>query len=107
MSPTSEVALVAVIASVAGAITASVRQGRLRLQRPTAAGILRSIAGGALMGIGIGLIPGGNDALILAAMPTLSPGGVVAYLVMTTTIVFGFEARDRLARKCALSHRGG
>ena len=48
-----------------------------------------------------------NDALILAAMPTLSPGGVVAYLVMTTTIVFGFEARDRLARKGALSHRGG
>lgn len=79
----------------------------MRLQRPTAAGILRSIAGGALMGIGIGLIPGGNDALILAAMPTLSPGGVVAYLVMTTTIVFGFEARDRLARKGALGHRGG
>lgn len=101
MSPTGEVALVAVIASVAGAITASVRQGRLRLQRPTAAGILRSIAGGALMGIGIGLIPGGNDALILAAMPTLSPGGIVAYLVMTTTIVFGFEARDRLARNGA------
>ena len=40
------------------------------------------------MGIGIGLIPGGNDALILAAVPTLSPGGIVAYLVMTTTIVF-------------------
>ena len=104
MSPTGEVALVAVIASVAGAITASVRQGRLRLQRPTAAGILRSIAGGALMGIGIGLIPGGNDALILAAMPTLSPGGIFAYLVMTTTIVVGFEARDRLARNGASGH---
>lgn len=34
-------------------------------------------------------------------MPTLSPGGIVAYLVMTTTIVFGFEARDRLARNGA------
>ncbi|MFC5373860.1 YeeE/YedE thiosulfate transporter family protein [Brevundimonas faecalis] len=99
MSPTGEVALVAVIASVAGAVTASVRQGRLHLQRPTATGIVRSIVGGALMGIGIGLIPGGNDALILAAVPTISPGGIVAYLVMTTTIVFGFAARDRLFRK--------
>jgi hypothetical protein len=105
MSPTGEVALVAVIASVAGAVTASLRQGRLRFQRPTAPGILRSIVGGALMGIGIGLIPGGNDALILAAVPTLSPGGIVAYLVMTTTIVFGFAARDRLFLK-SLSRAG-
>ena len=107
MTPTGEVALVAVIASVAGAITASVRQGRLRFQRPTVAGILRSIVGGALMGIGIGLIPGGNDALILAAVPTLSPGGIVAYLVMTTTIVFGFAARDRLFKKRPSGHGRG
>ena len=99
MSPTGEVALVAVIASVAGAVTASFRQGRLRFQRPTATGIVRSICGGAMMGVGIGLIPGGNDALILAAVPTISPGGIIAYLAMTTTIVFGFAARDRLFRK--------
>ena len=74
--------------SIAGALTASFRQGNLRLQLPTANGILRSVVGGTLMGIGIALIPGGNDGLILAAVPTLSPGGIVAYLLMTTTIVF-------------------
>ncbi|WP_316502973.1 YeeE/YedE thiosulfate transporter family protein [Klebsiella grimontii] len=74
--------------------------GILRLQLPTANGILRSVVGGTLMGIGIALIPGGNDGLILAAVPTLSPGGIVAYLLMTTTIVFGFAARGKLFRRC-------
>ena len=77
-------------------LTASFRQGNLRLQLPTANGILRSVVGGTLMGIGIALIPGGNDGLILAAVPTLSPGGIVAYLLMTTTIVFGFAARGKV-----------
>ncbi|HBO6911766.1 TPA: YeeE/YedE family protein [Pseudomonas aeruginosa] len=100
MSPAGEVALTAVISSIAGALTASFRQGNLRLQLPTANGILRSVVGGTLMGIGIALIPGGNDGLILAAVPTLSPGGIVAYLLMTTTIVFGFAARGKLFRSC-------
>lgn len=99
MSPAGEVALTAVISSIAGALTASFRQGNLRLQLPTANGILRSVVGGTLMGIGIALIPGGNDGLILAAVPTLSPGGIVAYLLMTTTIVFGFAARGNLFRR--------
>lgn len=84
------------ISSVAGALTASFRQGNLRLQLPTGYGIIRSIVGGALMGVGIALIPGGNDAMILAAVPTLSPGGIVAYLLMTLTIVIGFAARNAL-----------
>ena len=92
MSPVGEVALTAVISSIAGAPTASFRQGNLRLQLPTANGILRSVVGGTLMGIGIALIPGGNDGLILAGVPTLSPGAIVAYLLMTMTIVFGFAA---------------
>ncbi|WP_244543485.1 YeeE/YedE thiosulfate transporter family protein [Bosea sp. CRIB-10] len=98
MTPAGEVALTAVISSIAGALTASFRQGNLRLQLPTANGILQSFVGGTLMGIGIALIPGGNDGLILAAVPTLSPGGIVAYLLMTITIVFGFAARGKLVR---------
>ena len=98
MTPAGEVALTAVISSIAGALTASFRKGNLRLQLPTANGILQSFVGGTLMGIGIALIPGGNDGLILAAVPTLSPGGIVAYLLMTITIVFGFAARGKLVR---------
>lgn len=96
MSPSGEVTLVTVISSVAGALMASFRQGNLRLQLPTGYGLIRSIVGGALMGVGIALIPGGNDAMILAAVPTLSPGGIVAYLLMTLTIIIGFAARNAL-----------
>ncbi len=99
MSPVGEVALTAVMSSIAGALAASVRQGNLRLQLPTANGILRSVVGGTLMGVGIALIPGGNDELILAGVPTLSPGGMAAYLLMTMTIVFGFAAREKLFRR--------
>lgn len=99
MSPVGEVALTAVIPLIVGALTASYRQGNLRFQLPTANGILRSVGGGTLMGIGIAFIPGGNDALLLAAVPTLSPGGIVAYLLMTVSIVFGFAARRRLFRR--------
>ena len=38
------------------------------------------------MGAGTALIPGGNDSLILAAIPALSPSGIVAYVVMFVVI---------------------
>jgi hypothetical protein len=96
MSPGGEMALAAAISSIVGALTSSFRQGNLRLQLPTAAGLLRSVGGGTLMGIGIALIPGGNDALTLSAVPAISPGGIAAYLLMTVTIVFGFAAHGKL-----------
>lgn len=75
MSPAGEVALTAVISSIAGALTASFRQGNLRLQLPTANGILRSVVGGTLMGIGIALIPGGNDGLIRSGSDSFTSVG--------------------------------
>ncbi len=40
----------------------------------------RHAAGGLAMGIGIAMIPGGNDALILYGLPSLSPHAVPATL---------------------------
>ena len=51
------------------------------------------------MGVGVALIPGGNNGLILAAILALSPGGTAACLLMTTTIVLGLSARARIFRK--------
>ena len=48
-----------------------------------------TLVGGGLMGVGVAAIPGGNDGLVLAAVPALSPGGIAAYLTMTATIIFG------------------
>lgn len=83
----------AMTSSMGGAITASLRQGKLRLRRPSANQILRSFVGGTLMGTGVALIPGGNDGLLVAAIPALSPGGAAAYLLMTLTIVLGLVVR--------------
>ena len=53
------------------------------------------------MGMGASLIPGGNDALVLAAIPALSIGGTVAYLTMTATMVAGLFLVRRFRRKRA------
>jgi hypothetical protein len=99
MAATGEIATLTVAASIAGAVAAALRQGKWRLQRPTLADIVKSFVGGALMGVGVALIPGGNNGLILAAIPALSPGGTAAYLLMTATIVLGLSARARISRK--------
>ena len=108
MAATGEISILTVAASIAGAVTAALRQGKWRLQRPTLADIVKSFVGGALMGVGVALIPGGNNSLILAAIPALSPGGTAAYLLMTATIVLGLSARARIFRKrTAASRRSG
>ena len=64
--------------------------------RPRAAW-LGNLAGGALMGAGAGMIPGGNDVLLLSAIPLLSPHAIPAYL----GVVVG------IAATLALMHAGG
>jgi uncharacterized membrane protein YedE/YeeE len=63
---------------------------------------LRNIFGGALMGFGTALLPGGNDALVLYGIPSLSPHAIPAYLalvagiavaLLTMRAVFGVEMR--------------
>ncbi len=49
-------------------------------------GIARCLAGGALMGMGSLLIPGGNDGLILVGMPMLWPYAWLAFAAMCATI---------------------
>jgi hypothetical protein len=62
----------------------------------------RNVFGGALMGLGVALAPGGNDALVLYGVPNLSPHALPAYAAMAIGIaagllllrmVFGIEAR--------------
>lgn len=55
------------------------------------------LTGGALMGTGAMLVPGGNDTLMLWAIPGLTIYGPIAYAVMLATIV-GLLAISRCAR---------
>ena len=67
---------------VAGMVFSAWQRKSFRLQwRPTM-DWSRHPAGGALMGFGAAMVPGGNDALLLHGIPTLSPHAVPAYLAM-------------------------
>jgi hypothetical protein len=72
------------LALLAGAALGGWTGGRFRSTRIGAAQIARCLAGGALMGWGSLLLPGGNDGLILVAMPLAWP---YAWLAFATTCV--------------------
>jgi uncharacterized membrane protein YedE/YeeE len=63
---------------------------------------LRNLIGGTLMGLGTALLPGGNDALVLYGIPSLSPHALPAYAalilgifvaLLTMRAIFGIEMR--------------
>jgi uncharacterized membrane protein YedE/YeeE len=93
---------VLLVAILAGMLLSTVQRGSFRLDwRPQRAWLF-NIAGGALMGFGTALAPGGNDALVMYGIPTLSPYAAPAYLALAAGVAvglvlmrawFGFEAR--------------
>ncbi|QKG72568.1 YeeE/YedE thiosulfate transporter family protein [Erythrobacter mangrovi] len=60
--------------------------------------VLRCLAGGALMGIGAQLVPGGNDGLIMQGLPFLQPHAWVAVSAMVLTISVLITVTYRVAR---------
>ena len=72
--------------TVAGSIGATLLAGRFVAKLPSVGNLARSILGGTLMAFGAARVPGGNDSLLLAAVPSGSVSGIVAYLVMTATV---------------------
>jgi hypothetical protein len=70
------------LAIFAGAVTAAALGGRFVLRRVSSAQLGRSLAGGATMGFATILIPGGNDSILLSALPSLAIHAAVAYCVM-------------------------
>jgi len=99
MSIENDVALLTVAATVAGAVAAAYRRKRWNLRKGTGADVARTLVGGLLMGAGAAVIPGGNDGLILAAIPALSSGGALAYLLMLATIMTALALKRELSRR--------
>ena len=75
------------VSTLLGAVVSGLRSGRFHPGWPRLSGSARSLFGGMVMAFGAALVPGGNDSLLFAALPALSPGGVVAYLIMTATVL--------------------
>jgi uncharacterized membrane protein YedE/YeeE len=68
----------------------------LRLRWRPRPGWLSYLVGGTLMGFGAALVPGGNDVLILHAIPTLSPHALPAYLAMLAGIAVALVVMRRM-----------
>lgn len=69
-----------------GAVVSGLRRRSFVPRRPHPAALLRSISGGAVMAVGASLVPGGNDTLLLAALPGATIGGAAAYGTMTLVV---------------------
>ncbi len=79
----------------AGAVTGGWTAGRLKLQWPTRAALVRCLLGGMLMGWGSLLIPGGNDELLLVGIPLLQPYAALAVASMALAVALGRIAEQR------------
>jgi len=76
----------------AGALAGAWLRGRFRLLRPSWPRSLRCLAGGMVMGCGAVQVPGGNDMLLLWAIPGLTNYGLLAYASMLAAIGAGVAA---------------
>ena len=72
-------ALLLFVAVMIGIWISALHRDAFRLRAPGLAGWLRHFGGGLLMGAGATLVPGGNDVLIMQAIPALLPNAVLAY----------------------------
>jgi toxin CptA len=86
------------LALLGGAALGGWTAGRFRSTRIGAAQVARCLAGGALMGWGSLLLPGGNDGLILVGMPLAWPYAWVAFATMCVTIA-GAQLAGRAAAR--------
>jgi len=76
-------------AVLAGMALSTLQRGSFRPDWRPRRAWLRNLLGGAFMGLGVALTPGGNDALILYALPGLSPHALPALAAMLAGIAAG------------------
>lgn len=82
---------------LAGAVTGAVTGRQWRLHVGGVNQWLLAVCGGLLMGLGVALIPGGNDTMLLIGLPLMVPHLLAAYAtVYTTLIVIAWLMPNRL-----------
>ena len=84
-------------AVVGGVLISSLTKGSFVLDWRIRLDWLRNLLGGILMGVGVTLTPGGNDALILHRIPTGSPHALPAYAALLVGAAVGLMVIRALA----------
>jgi uncharacterized membrane protein YedE/YeeE len=83
------------LALLAGMTASAIQRRSFTVRTPTAVQATRHAAAGWLMGVGAALIPGGNDTLLLASLPTLSAQAGAVYLALLAGIAIALWAVRR------------
>jgi len=83
-------------ALLAGVTASAVARRSFRIQLVPRWAWGRRLGGGGLMGVGMVLVPGGNDALLMHALPALSPHAVPGLVAMLAGITVGLIGARRL-----------
>jgi hypothetical protein len=81
--------VVLLFAVLFGMALSTLQRGSFRLQLRPRPMWLRHAFGGALMGLGTAMLPGGNDALILYGIPSFSPHALPSFVALGVGIALG------------------
>jgi uncharacterized membrane protein YedE/YeeE len=87
--PPSTMRWVLLFAVLAGMLVSALLRGSFRLDLRPRPGWVLNFIGGALMGFGTALAPGGNDALVMYGVPTLSPYALPTYVALAAGVAAG------------------
>lgn len=80
------------VALIVGMLFSSWHRGAFRVRRPKLGDLPPRLIGGLLMGIGGTLVPGGNDTLLLAAIPTFSAHAVTVFAALLAGVAVTLAA---------------
>lgn len=83
------------VAYLGGIVASSISQHKLIIAIQPRLRWFRYFFGGAFMGLGASLVPGGNDVLLLNAIPGLSAHALPAYLAMLVGVAIALLVQNR------------
>jgi uncharacterized membrane protein YedE/YeeE len=87
---------VLLLSVLVGMLLSTLQRGSFRLEWRPRRSWLRNIFGGALMGLGTAMIPGGNDSLVLYGIPSFSPHALPAFAALIVGTAAGVLAMKHL-----------
>jgi uncharacterized protein len=83
-------------AFLTGMVLSSLQRRSFRLRWKPTGSIAPRLAGGAMMGVGAAMVPGGNDTLILTGLPAFSGWSLAAYVAVLVGVGSGLAVLQRL-----------
>ena len=95
------------IALLGGMLASSVQRRSFALRWPQRKQFVVGLFGGTLMGIGAALLPGGNDTLLLTALPSLSASALANYTALLAGIACALLLLRPKRTKDAVKANGG